>query len=241
VSRWIRGALLAVGLANLLTRHGLANGVALLMLASLAADIVRMFRATLLFAGNEGMPPPFLAILLPIATLAISLCLLRAGARLRLVPEEGTTPAGPGTRSETWLVLRQHPAGVIPLAAAEAVLLFPQNVMSMIRPEWHGEVLPPWVQMVLTPIVVIGASLLYASWTFNGEDRQGKSGDARCLERIQERISWTGAGLLALLGALSFARFRCTRAMSNWTRISLVRRCERLVWRRLYARRAPAC
>ena len=119
------GAIFLVWMADQITRRGLVNGVVLIVLVDLLAEVVSGFKVEV-SALSHGVLMPRPAVLFLIGTgglFALSLFMVRAERRIPLTYAQDRPHDRPGTTWKPSIVLRMNTVGTLPIAIAGIVML----------------------------------------------------------------------------------------------------------------------
>jgi preprotein translocase subunit SecY len=207
-------ALFLVWLAQLITRHGIGNGVILIIVSTIVIDLLRgivhQIEMPLIPDAPIGQTVLFL-----IFTLAwISAFVLFAQARGTLVFERA---AGAEKPAEPLSVpLRVNIAGVLPIVAAQTVCQFPYTLGWLTgSPVFYADPLGPLYWISVCVFIVLFA-YLFSAWIFNARDllaRAGRFGFTlagaepaeAAAARIERRVTITTLPAALALCALALA------------------------------------
>jgi preprotein translocase subunit SecY len=212
----VAGSFVSVGIAHLITKYGIANGVAILAVIPLLTEVIPRFRTSILDPRDSETPSPLLAVLVLGAGILLAILIVQSCRRLPLRAEGSTATEDGDSSGLPWLPLRMQPAGAAPLFFSDSLFRMALVVRVFLRPDATGPLMADWLQAAVGGFLTIGASMLFASWIFNGsdlvdrlrawrlriEDSAGEPWTVRRLERTQEKLVWMGALMLVALGAL---------------------------------------
>ena len=217
------GTLFLMWLGEQITARGIGNGISLIIMAGIVANLPSALAGTLELGRTGALSTGFIIFLLVMSVATIYFIVFVERAQRRIIiqypkRQRGNKMMG-GENSH--LPLKLNTAGVIPPIFASSILLMPITVMSFSAgqgPEWmttvaaylgHGQ---PVYLIVYISLVVFFA-FFYTAVVFNPEEtadnlkkyggfvpgiRPGKN-TAEYLDRVLTRLTVVGAGYLALI------------------------------------------
>ncbi len=221
------GSVLLMWLGELVSEHGIGNGVSILIFAGIVAGIPSM-AGQLLFTFTAAQVPIYLIV-------AIIAVLVVAGVVL-VTEAERPIPVSYAKRVRgnkiyggvsTYIPLRVNQAGVIPIIFALSLLLFPQMLAGALS-KMGSEIIQtisgimlffvtnPWVSSIFYFILVFAFTYFYTAVTFDPEAistnlqksgafvpgiRPGRS-TASHINKILTRITFVGALFLGFIAVL---------------------------------------
>lgn len=235
----IAGAMFTVWLGERITDLGVGNGLSLLIFVGILSSICTglLNAAESVFGGNVEYIWK-LAVYI-VAVIAIFALIVLIDTAERKVPVQyakqikGRKMYGGQT---TNIPIKVNASGVIPIIFANALITFPQMLISIFWPDtpfadwwtqWMGT--GSWLYIVLTALLILFFSYFYAQLTFNPEDvskriqqnggfipgiRAGKP-TAEYLGKISSRLTLFGAiylAFIALIPSLAFQAIATTTA-----------------------------
>ena len=235
----VAGAMFTVWLGERITDLGVGNGLSLLIFVGILSSICTglLNAGQSVFAGNVEYIWKLAVYVL--AVIAIFALIVLIDTAERKVPVQyakqikGRKMYGGQT---TNIPIKVNASGVIPIIFANALITFPQMLISIFWPEtpfadwwtqWMGT--GSWLYIVLTALLILFFSYFYAQLTFNPEDvskriqqnggfipgiRAGKP-TADYLGKISSRLTLFGAiylAFIALIPSLAFQAIATTTA-----------------------------
>jgi preprotein translocase subunit SecY len=212
------GCVLVMWLGELITQHGIGNGISLMIFASIVAGLPNGIQA---WWTN---PDPVFKVMMPFLALAVIAAVVFIQEGQRRIPVQyakrviGRRMSGGG---QTYLPLRVNMAGVIPVIFAASIMAFPPTVGQLIQQPWAQDLSnffspsdAPYI--VGETVFIILFTYFYTAVTFNPVDqadnlkkyggfipgvRPGRP-TAEFLDRILARLTFPGALYLAAVAAL---------------------------------------
>ena len=217
------GTLFLMWLGEQITARGIGNGISLIIMAGIVANLPSALAGTLELGRTGALSTGFIIFLLVMSVATIYFIVFVERAQRRIIiqypkRQRGNKMMG-GENSH--LPLKLNTAGVIPPIFASSILLMPITVMSFSAgqgPEWMTTVAAylgrgqPVYLIVYISLVVFFA-FFYTAVVFNPEEtadnlkkyggfvpgiRPGKN-TAEYLDRVLTRLTVVGAGYLALI------------------------------------------
>lgn len=172
------GTLLLVWLGELITEHGIGNGISLIIFASIISQVPAMIGQSLFLAqDDESKLIPFIVmVLITIILLVIVVLVSEAERRIPI------TYAGRGSQhkgQQAFLPIKINQAGMIPIIFAVALVSFPGILAQFLQAaktegvRLFGDILAglfqpnSWFYLVFYFLLVIAFTFFYVSITFN--------------------------------------------------------------------------
>jgi preprotein translocase subunit SecY len=230
----IAGTIFLVWLGELITEHGIGNGVSIIIFAGIVAGYPQLVGQGLINKGNIG---GLIAYgLISLATIVAIVVFTEAHRRIPVQYAKTTFRGGRMYRQSgaTHIPLRVNAAGMIPLIFAVSIVMFPGVIASYFQapaasnPNFWNHVynlfsstaaLPEGlVYWVLYFLLVVGFSFFYTMVIFQQQDlagtlqRQGGfipgirpgKNTSDFLNHVINRITWAGALYLAIVAVIPF-------------------------------------
>jgi len=226
------GTGLIMWLGELITEHGIGNGMSLLIFTSIASRFPQSLAS---IANTKSIET--LLIVLGVGVVIVALVIMVEQSQRRIPVQYAKRMIGRreyGGQS-TYIPIKVNMAGVVPVIFASSLLYLPGLVAQFNQPDKNGNV-APWVSfvsdyltrgdhplyMLLYFMMIVGFTFFYVAITFNPEevsDNIKQSGGfipgiragrptTEYLEYVLSRITFPGAlylGLIALIPLVSFS------------------------------------
>jgi preprotein translocase subunit SecY len=226
------GTMLLIWLGELITQHGIGNGVSLIIFGGIVAALPRTaYRAVATRSSIGDFMPLLVFVLLGLATTYAIVFVYEGQRRIPVQYARrlrGNRWYGGGT---THIPLRVNSAGMIPLIFASSLMIFPGTVASYFQ-HTGNDIIDTlarriydifylgtsWVYWVLYFILVVGFTFFYALVLFEQQKiaetlqkhggfipgiRPGRPTE-EYLSRVLTRITWGGAIFLGIVAVLPF-------------------------------------
>ncbi len=219
----VGGTLFLMWLGEQITARGIGNGISLIIMAGIVANLPSALAGTLELGRTGALSTGFIVFLIVMSIAVIYFIVLVERAQRRIIVQYPKRQRGnkmTGGES-SHLPLKINTAGVIPPIFASSILLMPITVMSFSAgqgPEWmttvaaylgHGQP----VYLLLYISLVVFFAFFYTAVVFNPEDtadnlkkyggfvpgiRPGKN-TAEYLDYVLTRLTVVGASYLAII------------------------------------------
>lgn len=219
----IAGSIAVMWLGEMISDHGIGNGISLLIFAGIVARIPEAIMRTFTLLRTGEMNFLTLIIAIAIMIVVIAGCILLQEGQRRLPVQYAKRVVG--TRvyggQSTFIPLRVNSAGVIPIIFASSVLLFPTTVARFFSAGFAQTIAGIFspsspIYMILYVLLIIFFTYFYTAVVFNPVDvannlkkyggfipgiRPGRP-TADYIERVLSRVTLGGAVFLAVIALL---------------------------------------
>ncbi|WP_198468520.1 preprotein translocase subunit SecY [Acetomicrobium sp. S15 = DSM 107314] len=219
----VAGCMTVMWLGEMISDHGIGNGISLLIFAGIVARLPEAVIRTWSMLGSGEMNALTLLVALVIIVLVVASCIVLQEGQRRLPVQYAKRVVGNrvyGGQS-TFIPLRVNQAGVIPIIFASSVLLFPSTIARFFSGEaamFIQRLLSPnsALYMVLYVALIVFFTYFYTAVVFNPADvannmkkyggfilgiRPGRP-TAEYIEKVLSRITLGGAIFLAAIALI---------------------------------------
>ncbi|MDL2263188.1 preprotein translocase subunit SecY [Synergistaceae bacterium OttesenSCG-928-I11] len=217
------GSIVVMWLGEVMSDHGIGNGISLLIYAGIVARLPEAIVQTFKLVSLGEMNIVVLILALVVMVFVIAGCVLLQEGQRRLPVQYAKRMVGNkvyGGQS-TFIPLKVNTSGVIPIIFASSVLLFPYTLASFFKGSfadglrWAFSPTSP-VYMVLYVLMIVFFSYFYTAVVFNPTElsnnmkkyggfilgiRPGKP-TTDYIERVMNRITLGGAVALAIIALI---------------------------------------
>ncbi len=219
----VAGSIAVMWLGEMISDHGIGNGISLLIFAGIVARVPESFvrTFTLLRAGEMNFLTLIIAGVIMIVVIAGCIILQEGQRRLPVRYAKRVVGNKIYGGQSTFIPLRVNSAGVIPIIFASSVLLFPTTIarfFSLSFAQTISKVLSPSspIYMILYMLLIIFFTYFYTAVVFNPIEvannlkkyggfipgiRPGRP-TADYIERVLSRVTLGGAIFLAVIALL---------------------------------------
>jgi preprotein translocase subunit SecY len=234
IAALIAGTIFLVWLGELITEHGIGNGISIIIFANIVAGYPQTVGQGLLLQG--AITGLIAYALISLATIVAIVLFTEAHRRIPVQYAKTTFRSGRMYRQSgaTHIPLRVNAAGMIPLIFAVSLVLLPGVIASyFMNAPTEAPNFANWIYNVFTPsaalplgliywvlnfLLVIGFAFFYTMVIFQQQDlagtlqRQGGfipgirpgKNTADFLNHVVNRITWAGALYLAIVAVVPF-------------------------------------
>lgn len=221
------GTVMLMWLGEVLTEHGIGNGISILIFASILAGVPSTLGPVLALASSETQRLiPFVAIILITLVLTMIVVLFTEGQRRIPVTYAGRKSQGKAEQS--FLPIRVNQAGMIPIIFAVSLVTFPSIIgqfLAYADSQWVKDI-GSWMTSNFTSqsplyivvyfLLIVAFTYFYVSITFNTENvaesiqkrggfvpglRPGKE-TAEYLAKVSNRMNLFGGTMIAFIAVL---------------------------------------
>ncbi|MCS7172787.1 MAG: preprotein translocase subunit SecY [Armatimonadetes bacterium] len=224
LSTLVAGTMVLTWMGEVMTEHGVGNGVSLLIFGGIVARIPQQIAATLatIQVGSASFLLFLLDVVLVLASIVAVIFITQATRRIPVQYARRVVGRRVLGGQTTHLPMKIVQAGVIPIIFAISVLQFPSTVASFVRwqplVDW-GQRLQPgqhWLGTVLYAVLIIVFTYFYTAVQFDPDDiaenikkyggfipgiRPGRP-TSEFLMRVTERLTFVGALFLSAIAVL---------------------------------------
>ena len=229
------GTVLVMWMGELITQHGIGNGISLMIFANIVS---RLPGAAQTWYNSTNR---VFKVVLPFLVLAVVAAVVFVQEGQRRIPVQyakrvvGRRMTSGG---QTYLPLRVNMAGVIPVIFAASLMAFPPTIGQILKNNWLQNFFSPngWHYILGEAVLIIVFTYFYTAVTFNPveqADNLKKYGGfipgvrpgrptAEFLDRILARLTFPGALYLAAVAALPAVVYARTGENFNFGGTSII-------------------
>jgi preprotein translocase subunit SecY len=229
------GTVLVMWMGELITQHGIGNGISLMIFANIVS---RLPGAAQTWYNSTNQ---VFKVVLPFLVLAVVAAVVFVQEGQRRIPVQyakrvvGRRMTSGG---QTYLPLRVNMAGVIPVIFAASLMAFPPTIGQILKNNWLQNFFSPngWHYILGEAILIVVFTYFYTAVTFNPveqADNLKKYGGfipgvrpgrptAEFLDRILARLTFPGALYLAAVAALPAIVYARTGENFNFGGTSII-------------------
>ena len=228
----VAGTIFLVWLGELITEHGIGNGISIIIFGGIVAGLPQLVGQGFLAQGQFGGLAAYILIVL--ATIVVIVIFTEAHRRIPVQYAKSVFRGGRMYKQSgsTHIPLRVNTAGMIPLIFGMSIVLFPGIVASYfanpVDPNFANQIVALFDPNAALPmglfywglffILVVGFAFFYTMVIFQQQDlpgtlqqqggfvpgiRPGKH-TANYLNGVIKRITWAGALFLAAVAVMPF-------------------------------------
>jgi preprotein translocase subunit SecY len=228
----VAGTIFLVWLGELITEHGIGNGISIIIFGGIVAGLPQLVGQGFLAQGQFGGLAAYILIVL--ATIVVIVIFTEAHRRIPVQYAKSVFRGGKMYKQagSTHIPLRVNTAGMIPLIFGMSIVLFPGIVASYfanpVDPNFANQIVALFDPNAALPmglfywglffILVVGFAFFYTMVIFQQQDlpgtlqqqggfvpgiRPGKH-TANYLNGVIKRITWAGALFLAAVAVMPF-------------------------------------
>ncbi len=228
----VAGTIFLVWLGELITEHGIGNGISIIIFGGIVAGLPQLVGQGFLAQGQFGGLAAYILIVL--ATIVVIVIFTEAHRRIPVQYAKSVFRGGKMYKQSgsTHIPLRVNTAGMIPLIFGMSIVLFPGIVASYfanpVEPNFANQIVALFDPNAALPmglfywglffILVVGFAFFYTMVIFQQQDlpgtlqqqggfvpgiRPGKH-TANYLNGVIKRITWAGALFLAAVAVMPF-------------------------------------
>ncbi len=229
----IAGTIFCVWLGELITQHGIGNGISIIIFGGIVAGLPEMIGRG--FLAKENFGGLAIYILIALATMALIVIFTEAHRRIPVQYARSVFRGGRMLKQtgSTHIPLRVNTAGMIPLIFAMSIVLFPSMIASYFAGPMNDPNFANTIMNLFNPnadlplglfywalffVLVIAFAFFYTMVIFQQQDLPGvlqQQGGfipgirpgrltASYLNQVISRITWAGALFLAVVAVMPF-------------------------------------
>ncbi|MDO5043933.1 MAG: preprotein translocase subunit SecY [Coriobacteriia bacterium] len=168
------GSMLIMWLGELITQHGVGNGMSLIIFSSIMARLPQAIFGSVAFNAN-GVLMTIVVVLLILITIPLIIFVERGQRRIPIQYAKRVVGRKVMGGSSTYLPIKVNTAGVIPIIFASAILYFPAQIAIFFSDvQWLQSVANTIsagpVNWIFSVIFIVFFAYFYTAMVFNPED-----------------------------------------------------------------------
>ncbi len=170
------GCGLIMWMGELITQHGVGNGMSLIIFLSIVASVPSAIFSSLNISPDSGMSIAITVLILLVVLACIPAIIFIERAQRRVPVSYAKRIMGRrmiGGQS-SYLPMKINAAGVIPIIFASCLIYFPAQIAALFNVDWLTGVANAlsagWVNWILTAVLIVFFAYFYTSVVFNPED-----------------------------------------------------------------------
>lgn len=170
------GTALIMWMGELITQHGVGNGMSLIIFVSIISSVPSAIFSSINLNADMGMGIAVTVLILVVVLLCIPAIIFVERAQRRI-------PIGYAKRVQgrkvmggqsSYLPIKINAAGVIPIIFASCLIYFPAQIAALFNVDWltmaANAISAGWVNWILTALLIVFFAYFYTSIVFNPED-----------------------------------------------------------------------
>jgi len=166
----VAGAVLIMWLGEVITQHGIGNGMSLIIFTNIMSGLPSAFIESVQSSSN-GVLITIVMVILVIATIPLIVYVERSQRRIPVQYAKRVVGRRVMGGQTTYLPIKVNAAGVVPIIFASAILYLPAQIAVFFpNVQWMqsfaNAVSSGWVNWILTVILIVAFAYFYTSMVF---------------------------------------------------------------------------
>ena len=224
------GTALIMWMGELITQHGVGNGMSLIIFVSIISSVPSAIFSSINLNADMGMGIAVTVLILVVVLLCIPAIIFVERAQRRIPISYAKRVQGRkviGGQS-SYLPIKINAAGVIPIIFASCLIYFPAQIAALFNVDWltmaANAISAGWVNWILTALLIVFFAYFYTSIVFNPEDtaenlqRQGGfipgirpgQNTVQYIKDVLHRVTLPGAIFIAAIAVIPSILFYFT-------------------------------
>lgn len=226
------GTALIMWMGELITQHGVGNGMSLIIFVSIISSVPSAIFSSINLNADMGM-----GIAIAVTVLILVVVLLCIPAIIFVERAQRRIPISYAKRVQgrkvmggqsSYLPIKINAAGVIPIIFASCLIYFPAQIAALFNVDWltmaANAISAGWVNWILTALLIVFFAYFYTSIVFNPEDtaenlqRQGGfipgirpgQNTVQYIKDVLHRVTLPGAIFIAAIAVIPSILFYFT-------------------------------
>ena len=170
------GTALIMWMGELITQHGVGNGMSLIIFVSIISSVPSAIFSSINLNADMGMGIAVTVLILVVVLLCIPAIIFIERAQRRIPISYAKRVQGRRVMGgqSSYLPIKINAAGVIPIIFASCLIYFPAQIAALFNVDWltmvANAISAGWVNWVLTALLIVFFAYFYTSIVFNPED-----------------------------------------------------------------------
>lgn len=224
------GTALIMWMGELITQHGVGNGMSLIIFVSIISSVPSAIFSSINLNADMGMGIAVTALILVVVLLCIPAIIFMERAQRRIPISYAKRVQGRKVMGgqSSYLPIKINAAGVIPIIFASCLIYFPAQIAALFNVDWltmaANAISAGWVNWILTALLIVFFAYFYTSIVFNPEDtaenlqRQGGfipgirpgQNTVQYIKDVLHRVTLPGAIFIAAIAVIPSILFYFT-------------------------------
>ena len=170
------GTALIMWMGELITQHGVGNGMSLIIFVSIISSVPSAIFSSINLNADMGMGIAVTVLILVVVLLCIPAIIFIERAQRRIPISYAKRVQGRRVMGgqSSYLPIKVNAAGVIPIIFASCLIYFPAQIAALFNVDWltmvANAISAGWVNWILTALLIVFFAYFYTSIVFNPED-----------------------------------------------------------------------
>ena len=224
------GTALIMWMGELITQHGVGNGMSLIIFVSIISSVPSAIFSSINMNADMGMGIAVTVLILVVVLLCIPAIIFVERAQRRIPISYAKRVQGRKVMGgqSSYLPIKINAAGVIPIIFASCLIYFPAQIAALFNVDWltmaANAISAGWVNWILTALLIVFFAYFYTSIVFNPEDtaenlqRQGGfipgirpgQNTVQYIKDVLHRVTLPGAIFIAAIAVIPSILFYFT-------------------------------
>ncbi len=224
------GTALIMWMGELVTQHGVGNGMSLIIFVSIISSVPSAIFSSINLNADMGMGIAVTVLILVVVLLCIPAIIFVERAQRRIPISYAKRVQGRKVMGgqSSYLPIKINAAGVIPIIFASCLIYFPAQIAALFNVDWltmvANAISAGWVNWILTALLIVFFAYFYTSIVFNPEDtaenlqRQGGfipgirpgQNTVQYIKDVLHRVTLPGAIFIAAIAVIPSILFYFT-------------------------------
>ena len=224
------GTALIMWMGELITQHGVGNGMSLIIFVSIISSVPSAIFSSINLNADMGMGIAVTVLILVVVLLCIPAIIFVERAQRRIPISYAKRVQGRKVMGgqSSYLPIKINAAGVIPIIFASCLIYFPAQIAALFNVDWltmvANAISAGWVNWILTIALIVFFAYFYTSMVFNPEEtadnlqRQGGfipgirpgQNTVQYIKDVLHRVTLPGAIFIAAIAVIPSILFYFT-------------------------------